>query len=117
MKASEFFDSKYLAAADLAGHEVTVKISGVDVADFQDGTRKPVLMFVGKRKGMTLNKTNANKLKAQWGDDMDGWVGKEVILYPDTTDFGGRTVDCLRLRPVLPVVNATSDDPNDGIPF
>lgn len=116
MKASEFFDSKYLAAADLQGHEVKVTISGLQVAEFENG-HKPVLLFAGKKKGMTLNKTNAAKLKAQWGDDMDKWVGKEVILFPDTTEFQGRTVDCLRLRPVLPVVNATGDDFDEKIPF
>lgn len=110
MKASEFFDSKYLAAADLAGREVKVQIDSIEVAEFQDGTRKPVLMFVNKRKGMALNKTNAGKLKAQWGDDMDSWIGHEVILYPDTADFGGRTVDCLRLRPVLPQIAADDID-------
>jgi hypothetical protein len=116
MRVDEFFDNKYLAAADLNGHEVKVTISAVDVAKFDNGN-KPVLMFAGKKKGMTLNKTNAGKLKAQWGSEMNDWIGKEVILFPDTTEFQGRTVDCLRLRPVLPIVNATATEPNDDIPW
>ena len=115
MNIDEFFDSKYLTAADLAGHEVKVIIDHVEVAEFKDGTKKPAIFFAGKKKGMALNKTNSNKLKAQWGKETDAWVGKEIILYPDVTDMQGRMVDCLRLRPVLPVVQAGAK--NDDIPW
>lgn len=115
MNVEEFFESKYLSAADLSGHEVKVTIDRCEAIQFKDGTVKPSLFFVNKKKGMVLNKTNTMKLKAQWGSDMDTWKGNEVILYPDTTEFQGRMVDCLRLRPVLPVI--ATDGPNDGIPF
>lgn len=115
MNVDEFFESKYLNAADLNGHEVKVTIDRCEAVQFKDGSVKPSIFFVGKKKGMVLNKTNTMKLKAQWGGDMDQWAGHEVILYPDTTDFQGRMVDCLRVRPVLPVV--ATDDPEDGIPF
>lgn len=111
MKTTEFFDSKYLAASDLANREHKLTIDHIEVADFKDGTRKPVLFFTGKKKGIALNKTNAKKLIAQYGDEMDNWIGKEVIVYPDIVDFQGQMVDCIRLRAVLKAA-----DPNDELP-
>jgi|SRR5690348_10319202 len=113
---NEFFDSKYLSAGDLMNREHRLTIERVGIAEFKEGAeRKPAIYFVGKKKGMALNKTNAKKLAAQWGGEMNDWLGKEVIVYPDTTEFNGNTVECIRLRPVLPVAQA--DDGGDGIPF
>ena len=111
----DYFDSKYLTAADLNGHEVKVVIDRLEDVEFKDGSHKPALFFISKRKGMVLNKTNAGKLKAQFGGDMNALIGKEVTLYPDVTDFQGKPTECLRLRPVLPTVNANG--PDDKIPF
>lgn len=113
-KASEFFDSKYLAAGDLQGREHKLQITALGVAEFKDG-RKPVIFFAGKKKGMSLNKTNAGKLRAQYGDEMDEWIGKDVIIYPDVVDFNGTPTPCIRVRPVLPVAGAAG--PDDDIPF
>lgn len=103
MKVSEAFpnNSKWLAASDLQGHEVKVQIQSVVVAEFDNGN-KPALMFFGKQKGMVLNRTNAKKLAAQYGDDMDNWKGKEIIIYPEVVEFQGKPVDSIRCRPILP---------------
>lgn len=113
MKVSEAFpnNSKWLAAGDLQGHEVKVTIAAISVADFKD-EQKPALMFVGKQKGMALNRTNAKKLAAQYGDEMDSWVGKEIIIYPEVVEFQGKQVDSIRCRPVLP-----KSEGDDGIPW
>ena len=115
MKTSEFFSSKFLTAADLKGKEHKLTIDKLEATEFKDGTVKPAMYFRGREKGMILNKTNTMKLAAQYGDDMDAWVGREVIVYPDTVDFQGKPVDAIRLRPVLPQASAV--DPNDDIPF
>lgn len=115
-KASEFFDSKYLAAGDLGGKEHKLQITALGVAEFKDG-RKPVIFFAGKKKGMSLNKTNANKLKAQYGDEMDNWIGKEVIIFPDVVDFQGVPTPCVRLRPVLPLAGGDGDFKDSEIPW
>ena len=110
MKISTAFPSKYLRAGDLQGREVKVVIDSVQMEDVSgDGTEeKPVAYFVGKQKGLVLNKTNAGKLAAGFGDDTDEWLGKEILIYPDTTQFQGRMVDCLRVRVVL--AHADGDD-------
>lgn len=112
MKVSEAFpnNSKWLSASDLQGHEVKVTVTGVTVAEFDNGN-KPALMFAGKNKGLALNRTNARKLAATYGDDMEAWVGKEVIIYPEVVEFQGKPVDSIRCRPVLPKADANSDIP------
>lgn len=111
MKVSEAFpnNSKWLSAAELQGHEVKVTITQVTVAEFDNGN-KPALMFAGKNKGLALNRTNARKLAASFGDDMDLWVNKQIIIYPEVVEFQGKPVDSIRCRPVLPTAN-DSDAP------
>lgn len=105
-------NSKFLKAEDLKNREVTVQIESHEVAQFDNGN-KIVLKFKGKEKGLTLNKTNAMRIADAYGEDAEGWAGKEIIMYPDKTDFGGKMVDCIRVR--LPLAKA--DDFDEPIPF
>lgn len=100
MKISSAFPSKFLKASDLHGKEVRVEIFDVRMEDVAgDGSEeKPVVYFKDKQKGLVLNKTNAGKLEVHFGDDTDDWLGKTILIYPDVTQFQGKTVDCLRVR-------------------
>jgi hypothetical protein len=104
---SESFPTRFLKAADLQNREVKAVIENVKLEQMNDGKEdyKPVLTFVGKKKGLTLNKTNGEKLAASFGDETAEWAGKEVILYPDKTQYNGQLVDCIRVR--VPVAAAT----------
>jgi hypothetical protein len=104
--------SKYLKASDLKDREIRVKIAGHEVAKFDNGN-KVVLTFEGKERGLTLNKTNAMKIAAAYGEDIEGWRGQEVIMYPDKTDYQGSLVDCIRVR----IPPKAGDDFSDDIPF
>jgi hypothetical protein len=99
MKMSNLFPSKYLKASDIEG-SATFKIKSVDVEKMGDGEVKPVLSFVGQDKALVMNKTNGNVLVSLYGDDTDEWTGQKIQLVATTTEFGGRVVDCVRLRPV-----------------
>jgi hypothetical protein len=113
MKTTDFYDSKYLAAADLGGKLHTVTIAGVEAAEFTNEgvkTRKPVLLFQNRKKGLTLNKTNTKKLQAVFSVEMDAWIGKQIEIYPDQTDMGGRMVDCIGVRAVVPKAEASGQD-------
>ena len=62
---------------------------------------KAVLYFVGKDKGLVLNKTNANKITELSGSGItEEWHGVKVRLYATETQFGGDTVDCIRIKAV-----------------
>ena len=92
----------YIKAEDLAGKAVRVSIDHVTLEDLksQDGEqqRKLVVHFAGKDKGLVLNRTNADSLCDIFGtEDFENWAGA-VVLYPDTTTFGGKKVPCIRIR-------------------
>lgn len=114
MKISQVFQSKWLKAADLQGAEVKVQISGCAIEEFTDGDKKdtkPVLYFTGKKKGLMLNRTNSAIIADTYGDDTDGWIGQDIIIYPDKTLFQGKMVECLRVRTPIPTANGESIDP------
>jgi hypothetical protein len=98
MNVDEIFTSKYLKASDLQGKEVTVTIAKVGVESLNDGERKPSLHFVGKDKGMLLNKTNTNRIATMYGKEMNEWVGKKVTLAAEWVDFKGETVEAVRVQ-------------------
>lgn len=102
MRLNEAFPSKYLSAADLNGKEVPVTIENVVQEQMRDGTLKLVVYFEGKKKGLALNKVNANRIAARHGDETDEWAGIPVILYPDITEYQGKPVDCIRVRANAP---------------
>ena len=99
MNINDSFPSKYLKASDLGGRQVTVKIDRVEIEEVgRDQERRPVLYFIGKQKGVVLNKTNANKLASAYGQDTDEWADREVILFEAMVDYGGDTVPAIRMK-------------------
>lgn len=97
MRISSAFPSNYLKAADLQERNVKVVMDRVEMEDI-GGDHKPILYFQGKDKGMVLNKTNANNIAIAYGDDTDGWEGKEIVLFEAMVDFQGKTVPAIRVR-------------------
>ncbi len=65
--------------------------------------KKPILRFKGTEKGLALNITNARVIAGMYGGfDSEAWLGKRITLYPTTTTFGSQTVECIRIRNVIP---------------
>ncbi len=105
----------HLKAADLQGRAISLTISDWEVVEFKGakGTeRKIVLSFHGKEKKLVCNVTNARTIESQHGPELDGWKGKEIILYPTRVDFAGDLVDAIRVKENIP-----EPDPSDDIPF
>lgn len=98
------FDRDYLGAWDLP-RDVNVQIRKVEAKKLNNGKKsalKPILYFEGKEKGMACNKTNGKTIAAMYGNDVDKWLGKWITIYPTTTSFGSETVECIRVRPMIP---------------
>ena len=99
------FDRDYIGAWDLPG-DVVVTISAVEAGEIKGDkgrkSRKPIIRFEGKEKALLGNKTNCKIIARLYGTDTDQWVGKRVTLFPTTTEMGGETVDCIRVRPQAP---------------
>ena len=125
MKISSAFPSKYLKATDIPpGRDVALQIDEVRLeAMEQSKDEKPVLYFIGKQKGLVLNKINGEiTLGNAYGDDCDAWHGRPVVLFASTTMFQGKNVPCIRLRvpnaPRQEMPNAADPAADDGdIPF
>lgn len=97
MKISQAFPSKYLSSHDLNGMEATLTISNVAM-EVMGQEQKPVVYFQEAGKGMVLNKTNANTIAQMYGDDTEGWLGKQIILFAMKVEMQGKLVDGLRCR-------------------
>ncbi|MGH8772162.1 MAG: hypothetical protein ACREV2_13455 [Burkholderiales bacterium] len=115
MRISDCFKSTYLRAADLKGSSVKVQIEEVRMEVMPDGEEeKPVLSFVGKDRGLVLNRTNANLLSERYGDDTEQWLGKTVELVTERVSFRGKLTDGIRVK--VPSA-APAEDFDDDIPF
>ena len=99
-------DRDFIFAFDLNGRDVTVEISRVEAGSLtgQGGrkAKKPVVYFAGKEKGLALNATNCKTIASLYGNYTEKWIGKSITLYPTTTQMGGETMECIRIRPAVP---------------
>lgn len=92
------FPSKYLKAADLGKSRPVVTIKNVTMEQVGDQTL-PMLLMVGKDKGLLLNRTNANMIEEIAGTfETDQWRGVKIQLYATKTDYAGKRVDCIRVE-------------------
>jgi hypothetical protein len=102
MKTSEAFPSRYLKAADLGDRQWELIIDEYQMEDLQgqDGPKqtKPVLYFRRGKKGLVLNMTNARTISAVYGDEMDDWIGKPLILFTRIVEARGEEVNAIRVR-------------------
>lgn len=101
------FDSKYLGNWDLPrDRDCIVEIESVSAGTLTSlggrTDKKPIVKFVGKEKGLALNKTNAKAIAGMYGDHTREWKGKLIAIYVTTTSSPEGTVDCIRVRPTKP---------------
>ena len=62
-----------------------------------------------------MNVTNSHRIAINLGtDEMDDWAGRSITIYPTMTEFGGKQVDCIRVKEEMPAVE---EDEGDDIPF
>lgn len=99
-------ESKYLSHFELQGRDVTVAVKSVRMSEVIGSggkkSKKALLTFEGKEKGMVAGVTVLSAIAGIYGDDYDGWVGKRITLYPTTTEASGKVVGTIRVRPTAP---------------
>lgn len=99
MKQHDVFPGKYLKAADLADASPVVTIDRVTIEDIGDNTSKPVVYFVGKDRGVVLNRTNWNTIEDLSGEpDSDQWPGTRIMLVVRKVEFQGKRVPAIRIE-------------------
>ena len=99
---SDMYPSKYLSAADVDEDGTTLTVTTLQCEEMRDGKEKWIVFFKEEKKGLVLNKTNTNTIKALYGEDTDDWEGKQITLYATWTDFDGKQVQAIRVRPKAP---------------
>lgn len=100
MKEHQVFQSDYLRAEDLGTARPIVTIKTVTLEKIGDD-QKPVVMFVGKSKGLVCNKTNWHTIVDITGQqDSDNWPGRKIRLYATKTEYQGKRVPCIRVEEV-----------------
>lgn len=102
-------DKEHMYAYDLDGlpnRERTLEIASVSRGELtgEQGrkTKKPMVAFVGEPKKLALNKTNGKTIAKLYGTDTEQWTGELVTVFATTTEFGGETVACIRVKPQRP---------------
>lgn len=128
MKTSDIYGGNFLKAEHLAGKTVVVRISEVDIEEFEDDAgklkKKVVLSFAGKDKKLVVNTTNAAVISENLGsDDTDNWTGKTIALTVKKVEFAGKLVPAIRVvlndapkaaAPANPVTPATAPCDDEG---
>ena len=130
MKVSDAFPSEFLKAADIGQSQVKVLIAHVELREMTDGENKPVVFFQNKKKGVVLNVTHANAIAQYYGDDMDLWAGKPIVLFTMMVSYQGRMQPGIRVRipgpgeggtaqapKPAPVQQSENPDMDDMVPF
>jgi len=110
MDINKAFPSKYLRACDLNDQDQVMEIAVVQLEDVGD-EQKPVVYFHGWEQGLVLNKTNANTIVDLHGHETDNWPTKKIALFPTQTEYGGKQVECIRVR-----IKAPTGAPSE-VPF
>lgn len=100
-------DPRYIGAYALPnGNDMVVTIEGVRSEEItMMGGKKEVhsIMYIKGQKPMILNATNSKSIHKLYGPYIEEWVGKQITLYASTAKLGGEMVECLRIRPSVPV--------------
>ena len=105
MKLSDldFYASPWLSVGDLAGRAARVTIADWKIEEVmqrdKSKAKKVALIFIGKKKRLLLNMTQGRAAEAAWGDQIEGWVGKQCILQPGRAENGKETILLVPLPP------------------
>ena len=104
MKRNEAFPGKYLCKEDCDAGDLTLTMGEVYHAELSRGQDMPdetccILPF-DDSKPMVLNQTHWDQISDHFGEDTEGWVGKQISLFHDEkVKFGKKRVGGLRVRP------------------
>jgi hypothetical protein len=98
--ASDYDQSRYFKAEDVAS-EKKLRIKNVSqelIGMGAEKEKKLVVWFANDEHGLVLNRTNNRTIRGAFGDAVDGWTNKIIVLFPTQADFRGRMVLALRVR-------------------
>lgn len=79
-----------------------------------DPVKKVALSFAGAKKKLLLNSTQAKVLDGAYGE-LEGWIGKQIILQPARTPQGQQTIEIVIIPSATPAAAPVQPEgANDG---
>jgi hypothetical protein len=109
MRTKDLFPATFLQSADAKPRPIITTVSRMAQEEIgQDKKKKPVL-YLEDQKPMVLNRTNTEALEEAFGDS-DDWPGHKIKIYCVKTQYQGKTVDGLRIEPIVPKPAPKSND-------
>jgi hypothetical protein len=121
MDMRKFRGEHFIKLADVADGPLDERIAAVREGKYG----KPDAVFESGDV-LSLNATNVTALSRAYGDDSDGWNGKDVQLYQGEVSFEGQPQDAVRVKPITPSITAAAkaeavkklaQDLDDEIPY
>jgi hypothetical protein len=127
--ASDYDQTRFLKAQDLQSDR-KLKIKNVTVESIgvgKDKDSKLCVWFTNDKRGLVLNRTNNRTIRGAYGDAVEGWTGKIIVVFPTMADFRGTMTKALRVRipepkqdsqagkPPPPPEQVIDDDLNDDL--
>ena len=98
MKAADLTADKKLKIKN-----VTEELVGMD----KDKERKLVVWFTNDQRGLVLNRINNRALRGAFGDAVDAWSDKVIVVFPTMAEFRGKMGPAFRVR-IPPPKQATA---------
>jgi hypothetical protein len=98
--ASDYDQSRFFKAADLT-QEKKLRIKDVTeewIGTGADKEKKLVVWFTNDERGLVLNRVNNRTIRGAFGDPIEGWKGKIIILFPTMAEFRGKMGPAIRVR-------------------
>jgi len=114
--ASSYDQSRFLKAADLQREKkFRIKAVSEEMVGTEKQEKKLVVWFTNDERGLVLNKTNNRTIRGAFGDAVDGWTGKIIIVFPTMVDMRGKLTPALRVR-IPPPKQAATTAPTAAAP-
>jgi hypothetical protein len=96
--ASDYDKSRYLKATDLE-REKKFRIKTTTEEEVgEKKEKKLVVWFTNDERGLVLNKINNRTIRGAFGDPVEGWPDKIIVIFPTLADNRGKMVPALRVR-------------------
>jgi hypothetical protein len=109
--ASDFDQSKYFKAEDFEGEKKMKIREGTEELVGENKERKLIVWFTNDSHGLPLNRTNNRTLRGAFGDAVENWKGRIIVLYRTEAEYKGRLVPALRIRIPVPKATITTGGP------
>jgi hypothetical protein len=122
-KVSETYPSRYAKASDYPiGQHIQLRIREVTTEIFDE--RAPYCIWCdgldGKvaldGKGVVLSQGNAKLLGKTVSDTPEGWVGREIEIWPEYVNFKGEIRVSWKLMPLPQLLNSAAVSPSPPPP-